>query len=194
MTNTANPLQSHFRTPGMSITLPSNGVFYTDEVEFDNQKEVDIYPMTAGDEMILQNPDALLTGRALAKVIQSCVPQVKNVDALVAPDIDAIFLAIRTVTLGTDMEFNSTCPNCAQENSLTIDTNKIISSQITLNPPYIAELENNLIAIVKPYTFANQMKAAIAAFKETKKLQVDDADNTENLTQVSQSLYEIKRH
>ena len=164
-----NPLTKHFRAPGLSLTLPSKGYYYNNgEVETTN--EIEIFPMTTADELTLKNPDALLSGRAVESLINSCVPAVRDAMNLVAPDLDVILLAIRAVTYGDDMEMSSVCPKCEQQNTFVVNVRNAIATQPQMNPPYIVKLEDNLEVYVKPYTLEDQTKAALVAFEEGKKI------------------------
>src|SRR6056297_2390222 len=104
MTNNINPLSSFYRAPKLYSRLPSNGIFYTNEViDVDESAEVAVYAMTAKDEMIMKNPDALLNGEAVAQVIASCVPQVKQPKQLISNDVDTLLIAIQGATYGDDI-------------------------------------------------------------------------------------------
>lgn len=167
-----NPLQKHFRIPGISIKLPTQCYYYqNNEVETNLNGEVDVYPMTAGDELILKNPDALLSGKAIELLIQSCVPQVNNVRKLLAVDIDVILLAIRSTSFNNTMNIEATCPKCSTQNSFEINTGNILANAALLNPPYFVSLKNDLTVFIKPYSFEDQTKAALTAFEQTRKTQ-----------------------
>ena len=78
MSNNTNPLAGHFRTPKLYTGLPSGGKFYGDDVlEMPTSGEVPVFPMTAKDEIMLKNPDALLNGEAVASVLMCCIPAIK---------------------------------------------------------------------------------------------------------------------
>ncbi len=60
MPKTNNPLSGYFRAPKLYTKLPSGGRFYTDDVvDLSENKEVAVYALTAKDEAILKNPDAV---------------------------------------------------------------------------------------------------------------------------------------
>ncbi|NJO61622.1 MAG: hypothetical protein HC836_26250 [Richelia sp. RM2_1_2] len=183
LTNNAkkiNPLQKHFRIPGLSVKLPSQCYYYeNNEVDTNLNGEIDVYPMTAGDELIMKNPDALLSGKAIESLIESCVPQVNNVRKLLAIDVDVLLLAIRSASYDNKMDLAAKCPKCSTENSFEIDTSAILANTLFLEPPYAITLKQNLIVYIKPYNFADQTKAAITAFEQTKK--------TQQLTSMSES-------
>lgn len=168
-----NPLQKHFRVPGISIHLPSGTHFYQNqEVELNMNGEIDIYPMTAGDEVLLKNPDALLSGRAIEMLVQSCVPQVNNVRRLISQDIDAIILAIRAASSSNANTTEPNCPKCGTENLFEIDLNQILDSITTLKLPHVVKISPDLSAEIRPYNFEEQTKAAITAFEEGKRSQL----------------------
>jgi hypothetical protein len=71
MNMTADQMKAYFRKPELKITLPSQGAFYPPgTLQLDQTGEVDVYPMTAIDELTLKTPDALLTGEGTVKTIQ----------------------------------------------------------------------------------------------------------------------------
>ena len=106
-----NPLKSHFRAPKLFTRLPSGGDFYSEGVvELSETGEVEIYAMTSRDEVLMRNPDALLNGESVAKVISSCVPQVQKPRELLASDVDALMVAIQGATYGDQVTVETACP------------------------------------------------------------------------------------
>jgi hypothetical protein len=92
MENRINPLKQYFRKPGIWIKLPSQGNFYKDKpADLNEMGEIAIYPLTAKDELMLKNADALLNGSAITQMINSCAPTVVDPMAMPAIDLDAIF-------------------------------------------------------------------------------------------------------
>ena len=74
-----NPLQKYMRHPELYIKVPSNGYFnYENTYPFSSNNEIGISPMTTQDELLLKTPDALLNGESIAKVIQSCAPNITD--------------------------------------------------------------------------------------------------------------------
>src|ERR1700722_9761403 len=80
-------LSGYYRIPGLHITPPSRGKFLTD-LEMTMSGEIPIYPMKASDEMLLKNPDSLMSGLALEGLFASCIPAIKNPREISLPDID----------------------------------------------------------------------------------------------------------
>ena len=57
----SNPLAGYYRAPKMYTEIPTGGKYYDDKIiEWPDTNELPVYPMTAKDEMIMKNPDALL--------------------------------------------------------------------------------------------------------------------------------------
>ena len=73
-----NPLQKYFRQPKIFIKLPSKGLYYDREVLNGDHNNVPIFAMTGMDEIIYKTPDALYSGEATIKVIESCCPYITN--------------------------------------------------------------------------------------------------------------------
>ena len=104
MAKTNNPLSGYFRAPKLYTKLPSGGRFYTDDVvELGESREVAVYALTAKDEAILKNPDALLNGEAVSQIIKSCVPAVQKPRKMLSSDIDTLLVAIQGATYGDDL-------------------------------------------------------------------------------------------
>ena len=71
-----NPLRQYFRRPAVFLNLPTGGESYTEDViEFPDNKELPVYPMTAIDEITTKTPDALFNGSAMVEIIKSCIPK-----------------------------------------------------------------------------------------------------------------------
>lgn len=111
-----NPLRQFFRRPALYLALPSKGQFYPEgALEMTENGEFPVYPMTAIDEISSKTPDALFNGQAVASIIKSCIPGIKDPWKMPSIDIDASLIAIRAASSGTDLEVESKCPKCEEE-------------------------------------------------------------------------------
>jgi PAS domain-containing protein len=109
-------LEQYYRQPEIYITIPNNGEFYPPGVlEIPESGEIPIYAMTAKDDIILRTPDALISGEAVAQLIKSCVPSIKDPWQIPASDIDYILVAIRIASYGNEMELEFKCEKCENE-------------------------------------------------------------------------------
>jgi hypothetical protein len=171
MTHKHNPLSAYFRAPKLYTPIPSRGKFYTpDVVEMPENGELPVFPMTARDEMIMKNPDALLNGEAVSEVIKSCVPNVKNVKRMMSSDVDVLLVAIQGATYGDDVDIKATCPKCNQEQEVVASVEAAIQSMAVLEDSYQVE-HQGLVVEIRPFTYESTIQAGIANFQSTRSLQ-----------------------
>lgn len=165
-----NPLSNYFRQTKTYISIPSSkSDFMTDKiVEFSNdRKELGILPMTGLDEMTIRNPDALLNGEATIKIIQSCVPSVKDPKKLFINDVNALMVAIKLASTGPNHPITTGCPSCSHENSFNLNLESLIHDIQMLDSEYIVKVKD-LTVYVRPYTYEDQLKALSLGFEENK--------------------------
>ena len=177
----ANPLAQYYRKPGTFIELPSRARFYSSQPKLSDTGELAVYPMTAKDELALKNPDALLNGEALKQVIASVCPDIKNVDEIPAPDIDAILVAMRMTSYGDDMELDVAHGCVASEGKsqrVTVGLGSVLSTSKTI-PDELGRvtLSSGVVVNVKPYTLIAQSKLLRAQFSTMRQLQAAEAAN-----------------
>jgi len=122
-----NPLQKYFRQPKIYIRLPSQGVYYSGDAVDNATAEIPIMSMTGMDELLLKTPDALMNGEATVRVIQSCVPNIKNAWEICNLDLDQLLVAIRIATYGTSMSVGHICPNCGSDNDYNVDLMNLVN-------------------------------------------------------------------
>lgn len=171
-----NPLASYFRLPGLSVPLPTQGVFFpAGGVELDENGEVSVYPMKAADELLLSSPDALMNNTAIINLISSCVPQIKAPAMVSSPDLDVLLLAIRVASAGEDMDSEAVCPKCNETTQFKINIPEVLQSVKTIPPINTVRITNDLLVYINPHTIAVQSKILNAAFKQTRAAQALDA-------------------
>ena len=178
-----NPLSAHFRSPKLFTPIPSAGKFYKDAVvEMPETLELPVFAMTAKDEMIMKNPDALLNGEAVAQVIHSCVPNVKRARAMLSSDVDVLLVAIQGATYGDDVEVTAECPTCKESQNGIASVQEAIDTMGTLDETYTVEHEQLSIEI-RPFTYESTIKAGVTNFQSTRSLQAlaDVTDEMERL-------------
>tara|TARA_Y100001972_G_scaffold119554_1_gene160983 strand:+ start:903 stop:1772 length:870 start_codon:yes stop_codon:yes gene_type:complete len=183
MTNKHNPLSAHFRAPKLFTPLPSEGRFYDNTVvEMPETLELPVFSMTAKDEMIMKNPDALLNGEAVAQVIESCVPNVKNARAMMSSDIDVLLVAIQGATYGDEVEVTADCPECNEQQTGAASVEAAIETMGRLEEVYTVE-HDTLNIEIRPFTYSSTIQAGITNFQSTRSLQAlaDVPDEMERL-------------
>ena len=184
MTENSNPLQKHFRRPAIYFKLPSGGAFWPDEtLELTATGELSVLPMTTKDEITIRTPDALLNGHGVVEVIQSCIPSIKNAWKMPSIDVDAALIAIRIASYSSNMEVDSVCPFCSEENTYQIDLHQTLKSIHT--PDYSQPLVvDELTFKFRPQQYFEINKVNLVNFEEQKILNtindasLEDADKS----------------
>lgn len=167
-----NPLVGYFRTPKLYVSLPTQGKFYQDDViDWPESGELAVYAMTAKDELVMKNPDALLNGEAVANVIASCVPAIKKPRSLIGNDVEVILIAIQSATYGDEVTIKEKCPECKTETEVMASIDAVLSTMTLLEKSYIFDTRDHLKIEVRPFTYESTVKAGISSFKSVRSLQ-----------------------
>ena len=176
-----NPLQQYFRTIKLYTVLPSGIKYYIeDDVVFNSSGELGVMAMTAKDDAIIKNPDALLNGEAISQIILSCVPGVKNPKALLSNDIDALLVAIRQATYGERLDIDADCPECNHSGEYSANLANLLTSMNKLEDEYSIGLPNDLSIYVRPFSYADSLTALKAQFEQHKLIKtISDKNLTE---------------
>lgn len=178
-----NPLLASLRIPGETFRLPSQGLFYKSGELDDSVSngELEVYPMTAMDEVILSTPDKLMSGKAILEIFENCIPQIKKPGDLLSLDVDFLIACLRMVSFGQFMEvlFTHGCEG-AKAHTYSIDIQKMINSTRSidatrLNDEYTHVLENNQVAKLKPMTYLDVVKL----FQSQAMMKVDNITEAE---------------
>lgn len=158
-----NPLLERLRIPGETFRLPSQGIFYTNgELSGDVKNgEVEVHPMTAKDEIVLNTPDKLLSGKAIEEIFLRCIPQVLKPRELLAKDVDFLLVCLRMVSLGQfmDVSYQHSCPG-ALRHTYSVDLQQIIRTTKSIDPTTVSEeykttLPNGQIVVLTPLTYGS---------------------------------------
>lgn len=170
MEDITNPLAQYFRSPGVHQILPTKGRFFGEEdIEFAMNGEVPILPMTASDEIVLKNPDALLNGDALERLFRSCVPAIKKPREISVPDMDVLLLAIKLASYGDNLEISVQCPKCKTEFVTETSIRGLLNSiKILEEKDCVIRIDENMIIYLRPYDFESKTILDLATFEETK--------------------------
>lgn len=186
MENQTNPLKSYFRKPGIWIKLPSQGKFYSVKPsDLNDMGEIPVYPMTAKDELMLKNADALLNGTAIYKMIESCVPSIKNVEEVPSIDLDMLLLAIRRCTYNESMDI-ITSHNCAEqaetESRLNLDYFIASAKTVTVLDPI--ELKDGIKVFVKPVNLKQLLNLNWAQYEQVRNIQLAEQQGSDEKTKM----------
>lgn len=189
-----NPLKQYFRQPAIYIKLPSGGNFYPDgTLDIPPNGELPVYPMTAIDEITYRTPDALFNGSAVATVIQSCVPNIKNPWVVPAMDLDTILVSIRIASYGHEMPMTTTCPNCKHEAEYSVDMRNMLDAMKL--PDYTQTIKfGDMEIYFQPMTYKDLNENNQTQFEEQRLIQAIASEQTseqERIRSMSEALKKI---
>ena len=182
-----NPLKAYFRKPGLWVKLPSQGKFYNQKpMDLNDMGEIPVYPLTAKDELMLKNADALLNGHAISQVIKSCTPSIVDPENMPAVDLDSILVAIKRCTYGEHMDVTTKC-NCenAKETSIRIDLNALISEIKVIDEIAPIEFGNGIKVFIKPVTVKNILRLNWVQYEQVRSLQLAEQQNLDEQSKMS---------
>ena len=165
-----NPLKQYFRRPALHLRLPSGGQGYAPGIiNLPDSGELPIYPMTAIDEITAKTPDALFNGSAVADLIKSCVPNIIDPWAVSSYDLDAVLIAIKAASQGSELEIDSQCPSCEEIASYGVNLMGILA---TMKPgDYTKELNVGDLSIkFRALQYREMNEASLGQFELQKML------------------------
>jgi len=192
MSLNTNPLQQFFRQPKIYVKLPSRGVYCQPGTIQGDATNMPVYSLTGMDEIILKTPDALLSGESSVKVIESCVPGIKNGWDMSILDSQVIFAALRIATFGNEMAVTNTCSNCKTENDYDLDLSKIIDhfSSVTYDGKIVLK---ELIIKLQPLNYRQSTDFNLKNFRLQQKIRQTEAieDQTEQQRLINRLFEEL---
>ena len=159
---TEKTLKDFYRSPKLYVQLPTGGKFYKeDTIDWPETNELPVYAMTPKDELTIRNPDALLNGDAVLRLIKSCVPDIKIPENIVAPDMELLLVAIRAAS-EKDRKFtvNENCPECDAENSFDLDLSVAVQDFEDIGARSDFNLSNGLKVTIKPANYLYSIQTA----------------------------------
>lgn len=197
MAENLNPLKQFFRQPAIYLKLPSAGQYWPPgSLEMPPNNEIPILPMTAIDEITYRTPDALFNGSAVANVIQSCCPSIKNAWKAPNIDINALLVAIRIASYGDKMEIETTCPACTTVAEYSMNLNIVLDSMKPGNFNSTVK-RGDLEIYFRPIDYEHQNKMNALQFEQQRIMQTipndDSMPEEEKLKQLSLALQAITR-
>lgn len=192
----SNPLTKYFRQPKIFIQLPSKGLHYPPGVLNGDYNNVPIFGMTGMDEIIFKTPDALFTGEASTRVIESCCPFITNAKVMPNIDVDAVLIAIRIATFGDNMGIAHQCSACGEENNFDIPLQRLIDYFTNLEFVSKVVIDENITVKLRPLSYQESSEVSVENFKLQRMLyQTNDLpedQRNENLNEVYRRLADIQ--
>lgn len=196
METNESPLRKRRRQPKLYIDLPSGGKGYMPG-SLQKVQELEVYSMTASDEIGIKTPDALITGAATANVIKSCVPAIANPWNVLVTDLYTILSAIKIASYGATTETSGVCPECKETSQYEVGLQQVIDYYGTLT--YDKSLTHDDIKInLRPLTYREFTEIGKATTQQSRTMmQViqpmpESEEKSQSLQQVYDTLAEIR--
>jgi hypothetical protein len=186
MENQNNPLKSYFRKPGIWIKLPSQGNYSDSKpTDLNDMGEIPVYPMTAKDELMLKNADALLNGTAITGLIKSCAPSITDPENMPAVDLDTLLVAIKHCTYGSKMTVE-TKHDCAEAaaHEVSVDLDMMIANIKVLDKIEPVEHDSGIKIFIKPVTVKDILRLNWVQYEQVRQLQMAEAQNVDEKTKL----------
>jgi hypothetical protein len=184
-----NPLQKYFRQPKIFISLPSKGLFYPPSTLVGDYNNVPIFAMTGMDEIIMKTPDALFSGEATIKLIESCCPYIKDASVVPSLDIDALLIAIRIATYGETLSLSHKCKKCGHEGDYEAKL-PVILDQVSQKSFNSTLKIDDLVIKIRPLSYKEMTEFNIENFKLQKMLvQLNQTDVEEDKQEAIDNIY-----
>jgi len=161
-------LQDFYRSPKLYIQLPSGGKFYDEDViDWPETNELPVLAMSPKDDLIVRNPDALLNGDAVVRLVKSCIPCIKQPENIIAPDMELILVAIRAASEKDGMlTIEHTCEKCEHEMAFEIDLTVAVTDFESIAELSEFSLSNGLTIAVRPANYLFSIQTAKAMVEQ----------------------------
>ena len=176
-----NPLEGYFRKPAIFIELPSRGNYYKQKPKLSADNELAVFGMTAKDELHLKNPDALLNGEGIIKVLESVTPDIIDPQDMPIPDFNSVLIAMRIASYGKEMEYVVKCTGCLEIDTVTFDLYDILATTTFLEPEYVIKLESGVKVNIKPTDVTTQNKVSISQLEQGRLMDIINSDESEDV-------------
>lgn len=176
----SNPLSRYFRQADTYISLPTNGRWYTpDDVLLSDVGELAVHALSAIDDILLNTPDAMLNGAALEKVVKHCVPGIRNIKKLMLPDLEAIFVAIKSATTGGRADYERNCPKCNHENTFELNCRGLLDTMGHVgDDDLVLRFADDLVVYIRPYDFEMRQLFIRREFEEERALRALESEES----------------
>lgn len=185
-----SPLKKYQRQPKLYVSLPSKGKWYPNGT-LAKADDIEVYSMTAGDEINVKTPDALYSGNAVIKLIQNCIPAIKDAWFVPVSDLDYILSAIRLASYGENVELSAKCPHCGESSDYAIAIQSILDHMQAVE--FVSEVRvNDFLFKLRPlyYKEANQLTRESYTVQRILKQYVANIDNEEKQQEELTKLYD----
>lgn len=173
----SNPLANYYRKPPTYVSLPSRGKYYKQPPKLSVDGELAVYPLTARHEMLLKNPDSLLNGDALFKVLSHVAPDIPDASEMPMSDVEAVFVAMRIASYGKETELDCTCPKCSTVTRVGVDLPPMLARVNHLEEQYTCTLDSGLSITLTPKTLKTSISESLVGLEQERMILAIADDN-----------------
>lgn len=190
METNQSPLQKYRRQPKLYIDLPSKGQWYK-QGALEKTEELEVYSMTANDEILTKTPDALLNGNATVSIIQNCIPSIKDAWSVTNRDLDYILTAIRIASYGDSLTISHKCSKCENEDSFALPLQRLLDHLGTVAPIYELKVKDFIFRL-RPINYREVVDNQVTSTQVRRSAYevTDTIKDAEERTKVLNNLYE----
>ena len=199
--NKMNPLSKYTKVEVLYTKLVSNDIIkYPEGVLNNGTIECGICARSARDELMFNNPDALMNGEAVASVIENCVPNIGNARKLFVPDVELLLIGIKLATKENDYQIEVDCPECGHHGAFERNLQILLDSAELLEeqPELILEDVGGLVLKFKPHIWEEYSVFGQKMFQEQKKARMledledmSDEDKMEHFSAIFESMTKL---
>ena len=166
-----------YRKPQVFCNLPSQGKFYLKGIKLGLDNQLSVRAMTASDEIMLNNPEALLNGEAIINLIASCCPDIADPYEVPLIDLDVLLISIRHATFGETLEFTSSCPKCKEKNTLSLHVSQFMDNINFVDKIPTFNINEDIKCYVRPVNYLDHTKTELLQFELNSLLRNIDVTN-----------------
>jgi hypothetical protein len=120
-----SPLAKYKRQPKLYISLPHGGKWYSKN-NIAKTEDIEVYSMTANDEIALKVPDGLYSGKVVTEVIRNCIPSIKDPWMIPMTDFDYLLASVRLASYGDTINIESKCRECQNIDTFGVEIQNIL--------------------------------------------------------------------
>ena len=155
-------MAANFSTPALFVELLSNVLTFSTKTNA-------VHAMSMKDEFTLRTPDAMLNGLATKRIIENCMPNIRDAGAILYCDMPQLLAALRMATTGPKLDITVGCPSCKNIDPYEINLQDMIS---TLSAKmWITPLKlEDLTIFIHPPTYDQYTAYALSDFRIAKQL------------------------
>jgi len=131
-----NKLQDFMTFMESEVPLPSGGKTYPSQVD-----AITIRPMRGIEEDILTNQRLVRSGKAFDMILANCVTNWNGLtqEELLFGDMNALFVALRSISYGSDYNVQITCPECGHKDNVEISLTEFTNKELSEDPVILGQ-------------------------------------------------------